>query len=109
MLRNFKTSVNLSLVRALHVCGDHTAWLADIGIPSPLLTLIQYSHLAQKHLRLTKKTKNPSYFYKSRFIYIFFLFDFCLILLNNGFFIFVTGKCFWARWVYCIKVRGGGG
>jgi len=40
-----QTSLNLSLARALHVCGDHTALLADTGVPP--LNLIQYTHLAQ--------------------------------------------------------------
>jgi len=47
-----QTSVNLSLARALHVYGDHTALLADAGVPP--LNLIQYTHLAQFHFRLTK-------------------------------------------------------
>jgi len=47
-----QTSLNLSLARALHVYGDHTALLADTGV-SPL-HLIQYTHLAQLHFRLTK-------------------------------------------------------
>jgi len=34
-----------SLARALHVYGDHSALLADTGIPP--LTLIQYTNLAQ--------------------------------------------------------------
>ena len=46
------TSLNLSLARALHVYGDHTALLADTGVPP--LNLIQYTHLAQLHFRLTK-------------------------------------------------------
>jgi len=33
-----QTSLNLSLARALHVYGDHTALLADTGVPP--LTLI---------------------------------------------------------------------
>ena len=55
MLRNFKVqaSLNLSLARALHVHGDHTALLADAGIPR--LTLIQDTHLALMHFRLTKR------------------------------------------------------
>jgi len=40
-----QTSLNLSLARALHVYGDHTALLADTGVPP--LDLIQYTHLAQ--------------------------------------------------------------
>jgi len=47
-----QTSLNLFLARALHVYGDHTALLADTGVPP--LTLIQYTHLAQLHFRLTK-------------------------------------------------------
>ena len=47
-----QTSLNLSLARALHVYGDHTALLADTGVPP--LNLIQYTHLAQFHFRLTK-------------------------------------------------------
>ena len=43
-----QTSLNLSLARALHVYGDHTALLADAG------DLIQYTHLVQFHFRLTK-------------------------------------------------------
>jgi len=30
-----QTSLNLSLARALHVYGDHTALLADTGAPPP--------------------------------------------------------------------------
>jgi len=48
----FQTSLNLSLARALHVYGDHTALLADTGVPP--LKLIQETHLAQLHFRLTK-------------------------------------------------------
>ena len=40
-----QTSLNLSLARALHVYGDHTAVLANTG--APLLTLRQYTHLSQ--------------------------------------------------------------
>jgi len=47
-----QTSLNLSLARALHVYGEHTALLADTGVPP--LTLIQYTHLAELHFRLTK-------------------------------------------------------
>jgi len=47
-----QTSLNLSLARALHVYGDHTALLADTGIPP--LNLIQYTHLAQLHVCLSK-------------------------------------------------------
>ena len=47
-----QTSLNLSLARALHVYGDHTALLADVGVPP--LNLIQYTHLAQFHFRLPK-------------------------------------------------------
>ena len=36
-----QTSINFSLARALHVYGDHTALLADTGVPP--LTLIQYT------------------------------------------------------------------
>ena len=43
-----QTNLNLSLARALHVYGDHIALLA------PPLNLIQYTHLAQFHFRLTK-------------------------------------------------------
>jgi len=42
---------NLSLARVLHVYGDHTALLADTGIPP--LQLTKYVHLAQLHFRLT--------------------------------------------------------
>jgi len=51
-----QTSLNLSLARALHVYGDHTALLADTGVPP--LNLIQYTHLAQLHFRLTKTHSN---------------------------------------------------
>jgi len=47
-----QTSLNHSLARALHVYGDHTVLLADTGVPP--LNLIQYTHLAQLHFRLTK-------------------------------------------------------
>ena len=47
-----QTSLNLSLARALHVYGDHTALLADTGVPPH--HLIQYTHLAQLHFRLAK-------------------------------------------------------
>jgi len=47
-----QTSLNLSLARALHVYGDHTALLADTGVPP--LNLVQYTRLAQFHFRLTK-------------------------------------------------------
>ena len=47
-----QTSLNLSLARALNVYGDHTALLADTGVPP--LNLIQYTHLTQLHFRLTK-------------------------------------------------------
>jgi len=46
-----QTSLNLSLARVLHVYGDHTALLADTGIPP--LQLTKYVHLAQLHFRLT--------------------------------------------------------
>jgi len=39
MLRNSRLASILSLARALHVHGDHTALLADTGVPP--LTLIQ--------------------------------------------------------------------
>ena len=51
-VKKLQISLNLSLARALHVYGDHTALLADTGVP-PLI-LIQYTHLAQMHFRLTK-------------------------------------------------------
>jgi len=51
MLLNFRLA-STSLARALHVYGDHTALLADTGVPP--LNLIQYTHLAQLHFRLTK-------------------------------------------------------
>jgi len=51
-VKKLQTSLNLSLARALHVYGDHTALLADTGVPP--LSLIQYTHLAQLHFRLTK-------------------------------------------------------
>ena len=51
-IAKLQTSLNLSLARALHVYGDHTALLADTGVPP--LNLIQYTHLAQLHFRLTK-------------------------------------------------------
>ena len=51
-VKKLQTSLNLSLARTLHVYGDHTALLADTGVPP--LTLIQYTHLAQLHFRLTK-------------------------------------------------------
>ena len=44
-----QTSLNLSLARVLHVYGDHTALLADAGVPP--LNLIQYTYLAQFHFR----------------------------------------------------------
>jgi len=47
-----QTRLNLSLARALHFYGDHTALLADTGVPP--LNLIQYTHFAQLHFRLTK-------------------------------------------------------
>ena len=47
-----QTSLKLSLARAFHVYGDHTALLEDAGVPP--LNLIQYTHLAQLHFRLTK-------------------------------------------------------
>jgi len=47
-----QTSLNLSLARAVHVCGDHTALLVDTGVPP--LNLIQYTHLAQLHFCFTK-------------------------------------------------------
>jgi len=46
-----QTSLNLSLARVFHVYGDHTALLADTGIPPHQLT--QYVHLAQLHFRRT--------------------------------------------------------
>jgi len=46
-----ETSFNLSLACALHVYGDHISLLADTGAPP--LNLIQYTHLAQLHFRLT--------------------------------------------------------
>jgi len=46
-----QTSLNLSIARALHVYGDHTALLVNTGVPP--LNLIQYTHLAQLHFRLT--------------------------------------------------------
>jgi len=46
-----QTSLNLSLARVLNVYGDHTALLADTGVPP--LQLTQYVHLAQLHFRLT--------------------------------------------------------
>ena len=52
-----QTSLNISLARALHVYGDHTALLADTGVPP--LHLIQYTHLAQFHFRLTKHILIP--------------------------------------------------
>ena len=51
-VKKLQISLNLSLARALHVYGDHTALLADTGAPP--LTLIQNTHLAQMHFRLTK-------------------------------------------------------
>jgi len=50
-IAKLQTSLNLSHARALHVYGDHTALLADTGVPP--LSLIQYTHLAQLH-SLTK-------------------------------------------------------
>jgi len=50
--KKLQTSLNLSLARALHVYGDHTALLVDTGVPP--LSLTQYTHLAQLHFRLTK-------------------------------------------------------
>ena len=35
-----QTSLNLFLVRALHVYGNHTALLADTGVPPPYLDTI---------------------------------------------------------------------
>ena len=60
-----QTSLNLSLARALHVYGDHTALLADAGVPP--LYLIQYTHLAQFHFRLTKTNSDtlPATFFKT--------------------------------------------
>ena len=56
-----QTSLNLSLARALHVYGDHTALLADI------LNLLQYTHLAQLHFHLTKTHPDtlPATLYKT--------------------------------------------
>ena len=51
-VKKLQNSLNLSLARALHVYGDHTALLADTGVPP--LSLVQYTHLAQLHFRLTK-------------------------------------------------------
>jgi len=51
-VKKLQTRLNLSLTRALPVHGDHTALLADTGVP--LRALIQYTHLAQLHFRLTK-------------------------------------------------------
>jgi len=51
-IKKLQTSLNLSLLRTLHVYGDPTALLADSGaLP---LTLIQYTYLAQMHFCLTK-------------------------------------------------------
>jgi len=50
-IKKMQTSLNLSLARVLHVYGDHTALLADTGIPP--LQLTRYVHLAQLHFRLT--------------------------------------------------------
>jgi len=47
-----QTGLNFSLAHALHVYGDHTALLADTVVPP--FNLIQYTHLAQLHFRLTK-------------------------------------------------------
>jgi len=47
-----QTSLNFSLSRTLHVYRDHTAVLADTGVPP--LNLIQYIHLAQSHFCLTE-------------------------------------------------------
>ena len=47
-----QTSLHLSLARALYVYGDHTALLADAGVPP--LNLIQYTHLSQFHFLLTE-------------------------------------------------------
>jgi len=41
-VKKLQTSLNLSLARALHVHGDHTALPAETGVPP--LTLIQYTH-----------------------------------------------------------------
>jgi len=51
-VKKLQTSLNLSLARAFHVYGDHTALLADTGVPP--LSLVQYTHLAQLHFWLTK-------------------------------------------------------
>ena len=63
-VKKLQTSLNLSLARALHVYGDHTALLADTRVPPP--TLIQYTHLAQLHFRLTKTRPDtlPATFFK---------------------------------------------
>jgi len=50
-IKKMQTSLNLSLARVLHVCGDHTGLLADTGIPP--LQLTRYVHLAQLHFRVT--------------------------------------------------------
>jgi len=48
-----QTSLNLSLAQlgVLHVYGDHTALVADTGIPP--LQWTKYVHPAQLHFRLT--------------------------------------------------------
>ena len=60
-----QSSHNLSLARALHVYGDHTTLLVDTGFPT--LNLIQYTHLAQLHIRLIKTQPDtlPSILFKT--------------------------------------------
>jgi len=64
-VKKLQISLNVSLAHALHVYGDHTALLADTGVPP--LSLIQYTHLAQTHFRLTKTRSDtpPAILYKT--------------------------------------------
>ena len=59
-----QTDLNLSLA-ILHVYDDHTALLADTGIPP--LQLTQYVHLAQLHFRfnLTRPDTHPALLFKT--------------------------------------------
>ena len=54
--KKMQTSLDLSLARSLHVYGDHTALLADTGIPP--LTHIRHIHLTQLYFRLTRTRAN---------------------------------------------------
>jgi len=56
-VKKLMTSLNLSLLRALHVYAEDTALLADTDILP--LTLIQYTHLAQIQFRPPPKHDLP--------------------------------------------------